>query len=52
MIKKVSIEQAEKLTSLLSEYKKDYEYISFESDVHADLRQEDMIKIKKWLWNK
>ena len=50
--KKVSIEQAEKLTSLLSEYKKDYEYISFESDVHADLRQEDMIKIKKWLWNK
>lgn len=49
---KVSIEQAEKLASLLSEYKKDYEYISFESDVHADLRQEDMIKIKEWLWNK
>lgn len=47
---KVSIKEADKLASLLSEYGKDYEYISFESDIHCDLRQEDKMKIKSWIY--
>ena len=46
---KVPLEQAEALVEKLQEYKKDYEFITFDSDQHADLRKEDIERIRAWL---
>ena len=49
---KVSIEQAKKLTALFDQYGTDYQFISFDSDVHCDLRTEDMQTIHDFLVQK
>lgn len=46
---KVSIKQADKLVEQLKKYQKDYEYVTFDSNVHGDLRKTDVEKIRKWL---
>lgn len=40
--------QADKLVKQLKKYQKDYEYVTFESNIHGDLQQ-DVEKIRKWL---
>ena len=49
---KVSIEQVKKLTALFDQYGTDYQFISFDSDVHCDLRKEDMQTIHDFLVQK
>lgn len=46
---KVSVKQADKLVEQLKKYQKDYEYVTFDSHVHGDLRKTDVEKIHKWL---
>ena len=46
---KVSIKQVDKLVEQLKKYQKDYEYVTFDSNVHGDLRKTDVEKIRKWL---
>ena len=46
---KVSVKQADKLVEQLKKYQKDYEYVTFDSHVHGDLRNTDVEKIRKWL---
>lgn len=46
---KVSIKQADKLVKQLKKNQKDYEYVTFESNIHGDLRKTDVEKIRKWL---
>lgn len=46
---KVSVKQADKLVEQLKKYQKDYEYVTFDSHVHGDLRKTDVEKIRKWL---
>lgn len=46
---KVSVKQADKLVEQLKKYQKDYEYVTFDSNVHGDLRKTDVEKIRKWL---
>lgn len=46
---KVSVKQADKLVEQLKKYQKDYEYVTFDSNVHGDLRNTDVEKIRKWL---
>lgn len=46
---KVSIKQVDKLVEQLKKYQKDYEYVTFDSHVHGDLRNTDVEKIRKWL---
>uniref|UniRef100_UPI003FEE9CF7 alpha/beta hydrolase family protein n=1 Tax=Agathobacter sp. TaxID=2021311 RepID=UPI003FEE9CF7 len=46
---KVSVKQADKLVEQLKKYQKDYEYVTFDSHVHGDLRKTDVEKINKWL---
>lgn len=46
---KVSVKQADKLVGQLKKYQKDYEYVTFDSHVHGDLRKTDVEKIHKWL---
>ena len=46
---KVSVKQADKLVEQLKKYQKDYEYVTFDSHVHGDLRKTDVKKINKWL---
>lgn len=41
---KVSIKQADKLVKQLKKYQKDYEYVTFESNIHGDLRKTDVEK--------
>ena len=45
----MSIKQADKLVKQLKKYQKDYEYVTFESNIHGDLRKTDVEKIRKWL---
>lgn len=46
---KVSVKQADKLVEQLKKYQKNYEYVTFDSNVHGDLRKTDVEKIRKWL---
>lgn len=46
---KVSIKQADKLVKQLKKNQKDYEYVTFESNIHGDLRKTDVEKIRKSL---
>ena len=46
---KVSVKQADKLVEQLKKYQKDYEYATFDSNVHGELRNTDVEKIRKWL---
>lgn len=46
---KVSVKQVDKLVEQLKKYQKDYEYVTFDSNVHGDLRNTDVEKIRKWL---
>ena len=46
---KVSVKQADKLVEQLKKYQKDYEYVTFDSNVHGNLRNTDVEKIRKWL---
>ena len=46
---KVSIKQVDKLVEQLKKYQKDYEYVTFDLNVHGDLRKTDVEKIRKWL---
>lgn len=46
---KVSVKQVDKLVEQLKKYQKDYEYVTFDSHVHGDLRKTDVEKIRKWL---
>lgn len=46
---KVSVKQADKLVKQLKKYQKDYEYVTFSSDIHGDLRKSDVEKIREWL---
>ena len=46
---KVLVKQADKLVEQLKKYQKDYEYVTFDSNVHGDLRNTDVEKIRKWL---
>lgn len=46
---KVSVKQVDKLVEQLKKYQKDYEYVTFDSHVHGDLRNTDVEKIRKWL---
>ena len=39
--------QADKLVKQLKKYQKDYEYVTFESNIHGDLRKTDVEKIRK-----
>lgn len=41
--------QADKLVKQLKKYQKDYEYVTFESNIHGDLRKTDVEKIRKSL---
>ena len=43
---KVSIKQADKLVKQLKKNQKDYEYVTFESNIHGDLRKTDVEKIR------
>ena len=40
---------ADKLVKKLKKYQKDYEYVTFESNIHGDLRKTDVEKIRKSL---
>lgn len=39
----------DKLVKQLKKYQKDYEYVTFESNIHGDLRKTDVEKIRKSL---
>jgi hypothetical protein len=41
--------QADKLVKQLKKYQKDYEYVTFESNIHGDMRKTDVEKIRKSL---
>ena len=40
--------QADKLVKQLKKYHKDYEYVTFESSIHGDLRKTDVERIRKF----
>ena len=40
--------QADKLVKQLKKYQKDYEYVTFESNIHGDLRKTDVERIRKF----
>ena len=41
--------KADKLVKQLKKNQKDYEYVTFESNIHGDLRKTDVEKIRKSL---
>lgn len=42
------VKQADKLVKQLKKYQKDYEYVTFESNIHGDLRKKDVERIRKF----
>lgn len=40
--------QADKLVKQLKKYQKDYEYVTFESNIHGDLRKTEVERIRKF----